>query len=46
LYFLALGDYDYPVAMSILFITAILTVTATLLRDIFYTLLDPRIRYK
>lgn len=46
LYFLALGDYDYPVAMSILFITAILTVTATLLRDVFYTLLDPRIRYK
>lgn len=46
LYFLALGDYDYPVAMSILFITAVLTVTATLIRDILYTLLDPRIRYK
>jgi peptide/nickel transport system permease protein len=43
---LALGEYDYPVAMSILFITAILTVTATLIRDILYTLLDPRIRYK
>lgn len=46
LYFLALGDYDYPVAMAILFITAVLTVTATLIRDILYTLLDPRIRYK
>lgn len=46
LYFLALGDYDYPVAMSILFITAVLTVIATLIRDILYTLLDPRIRYK
>lgn len=44
LYFTALGDYDYPVAMSILFITAILTVIATLLRDILYTLVDPRIR--
>jgi peptide/nickel transport system permease protein len=45
LYFLALGDYDYPVAMAILFITAILTVVATLIRDILYTMLDPRIRY-
>jgi peptide/nickel transport system permease protein len=45
LYFLALGDYDYPVAMAILFITAILTVIATLIRDILYTILDPRIRY-
>lgn len=46
LYFLALGEYDYPVAMAILFIIAVLTVTATLIRDILYTLLDPRIRYK
>jgi peptide/nickel transport system permease protein len=45
LYFLALGDADYPVAMAILFISSVLTVIATLLRDIFYTLLDPRIRY-
>jgi peptide/nickel transport system permease protein len=45
LYFLALGDYDYPVAMAILFIIAILTVIATLIRDILYTVLDPRIRY-
>lgn len=45
LYFTALGDYDYPVAMSILFITAILTVIATLLRDVLYTLVDPRIRF-
>lgn len=44
LYFQALGDYDYPVAMAILFITAILTVIATLLRDILYTIVDPRIR--
>lgn len=44
LYWQSLGDYDYPVAMAILFITAILTVIATLLRDILYTIVDPRIR--
>ena len=44
LYFLALGESDYPVAMAILFLIAILTVFATLLRDILYTLVDPRIR--
>lgn len=44
LYLLALGDYDYPVAMAIFFILAILTVIATLLRDFFYTIADPRIR--
>jgi len=45
LYFLALGDSDYPVAMAILFIIAVLTVFATLLRDILYTIVDPRIRF-
>jgi len=44
LYLLALGDYDYPVAMAIFFILAVLTVIATLLRDLFYTIADPRIR--
>ncbi len=44
LYFLALGDNDYPVAMAILFIIAVLTVAATLLRDILYTVVDPRIK--
>jgi len=44
LYFQALGEYDYPVALAILLITAILTVIATLLRDILYTIVDPRIR--
>jgi len=43
LYILALGDYDYPVAMAIFFVIAILTVIATLLRDILYTVVDPRI---
>ncbi|MDD2696262.1 MAG: ABC transporter permease, partial [Anaerolineales bacterium] len=44
LYILALGDYDYPVAMALLLITAVLTVLATLLQDILYTMVDPRIR--
>lgn len=46
LYLLALGDYDYPVAMAIFFIIAVLTVIATLMRDILYTVVDPRIRLK
>jgi peptide/nickel transport system permease protein len=46
LYFLALGDSDFPVAMAILFITAVLTVLATLIRDLLYTVVDPRIRYQ
>jgi peptide/nickel transport system permease protein len=44
LYFDALGRSDYPVAMAILFIIAVLTVIATLLRDVLYTVVDPRIR--
>jgi len=45
LYVQALGNYDYPVNMAILFITAVLTVIATLIRDILYTVVDPRIRF-
>ncbi len=44
LYYIALGESDFPVAMAILFITAVLTVIATLLRDLLYMLVDPRIR--
>ncbi len=44
LYIKALGDFDYPVAMAIFFILAVLTVIATLLRDVLYTMVDPRIR--
>ena len=46
LYLLALGAYDYPVAMAVFFITAVLTVIATLIRDLLYTVVDPRIRLK
>jgi peptide/nickel transport system permease protein len=45
LYVQALGNSDYPVNMAILFITAVLTVIATLLRDVLYTIVDPRIRF-
>jgi peptide/nickel transport system permease protein len=44
LFVLGLNSYDYPVAMAILFITAVLVVIATLLQDILYTMVDPRIR--
>jgi len=44
LYYDALGRNDYPVAMAFLIIVAVLTVIATLLRDILYTVADPRIR--
>lgn len=44
LYFDALGRTDYPVAMALLLITAVLTVIATLMSDVLYTVADPRIR--
>ncbi len=46
LYFDALNSNDWPVVMSILFITAVLVVFATLLGDLLYTIVDPRIRFK
>ncbi|OGO26722.1 MAG: hypothetical protein A2136_00805 [Chloroflexi bacterium RBG_16_54_11] len=45
LYVYALGANDYPVAMAFLFISAVLVVIATLLGDILYTIVDPRIRF-
>lgn len=44
LFFDSLGRNDYPVSMAILLITAVLTVIATLLGDVLYTLVDPRIK--
>lgn len=41
----ALGRNDWPVALALVFITAVLTVIATLLGDILYTVVDPRIRF-
>ncbi|MCC7354441.1 MAG: ABC transporter permease [Anaerolineae bacterium] len=45
LYFDGLGRSDWPVVMALFFITAILTVFATLIADLLYTVLDPRIRF-
>jgi len=45
LYVYALGANDYPVAMAFLFIISVLVVIATLLGDILYTIVDPRIRF-
>ena len=42
----ALNRDDWPIVMAILFITAILVVIATLVGDILYTLVDPRIRFE
>jgi peptide/nickel transport system permease protein len=46
LYFDALSADDWPVVMVFLFISAVLTVIATLVGDILYTIVDPRIRYE
>ncbi|MCX6032360.1 MAG: ABC transporter permease [Chloroflexi bacterium] len=45
LYFDALTRSDWPVALSFIFITAVLTVIATMIGDILYTVVDPRIKY-
>jgi peptide/nickel transport system permease protein len=45
LYVNALSANDYPVAMAFLFINAVLVVIATLLGDLLYTIVDPRIRF-
>jgi peptide/nickel transport system permease protein len=45
LYFDALSANDWPVVMAYLFIIAVLVVVATLIRDIVYTIVDPRIRF-
>jgi peptide/nickel transport system permease protein len=41
----ALNRDDWPIVMAILFISAILVVIATLVGDILYTIVDPRIRF-
>ncbi len=45
LYFDALSRSDWNIALAFIFITAVLTVFATLLGDILYTVVDPRIKY-
>jgi len=45
LYWDALNRSDYPIALAIIFITGTLTVIATLLGDVLYTIVDPRIKF-
>jgi len=44
LYLEGLSQFDWPVVQAYLLISAVLTVIATLLSDILYTVVDPRIR--
>ncbi|MEM7335051.1 MAG: ABC transporter permease [Chloroflexota bacterium] len=46
LFFDALQFNDWPIVMALLFITAILVVIATLIGDVLYTIIDPRIRFE
>jgi peptide/nickel transport system permease protein len=41
----ATRDFDYPLLMGVLLITAIMVVFANLLADIAYAVVDPRIKY-
>jgi peptide/nickel transport system permease protein len=41
----SLSKSDYPVVMAIMFISAVLVVLSSLLADVLYAALDPRIRY-
>jgi len=45
LYIDALNRSDWPIALAFIFIIGILTVLATLIGDILYTIVDPRIKY-
>jgi peptide/nickel transport system permease protein len=44
-YIQAVNNFDYPVLMGILVITAVAVVLANLLADILYAVVDPRISY-
>jgi peptide/nickel transport system permease protein len=41
----ATRDFDYPILMGVLLITAMLVVLANLLADLAYAFVDPRIKY-
>jgi peptide/nickel transport system permease protein len=41
----ATGNFDYPVLMGILVVTAVIVVMANLLADVVYGIADPRISY-
>jgi peptide/nickel transport system permease protein len=45
LFIQALAQNDWPIVMAFLYINAILVVIATLIGDVLYTIIDPRIRF-
>ena len=45
LFFQALQQFDYPLLMGILFVSAVLVVSFNFLADIAYAVVDPRISY-
>jgi ABC-type dipeptide/oligopeptide/nickel transport system permease component len=44
LYILAIQQLDYPIIMGTTMVITVMLVTATLLTDIAYVVIDPRIR--
>jgi peptide/nickel transport system permease protein len=42
----AVGQFDYPVVMAVLLLSAVLVIVGNLLADISYRLADPRVRLK
>jgi peptide/nickel transport system permease protein len=44
-FIVATNNFDYPVLMGILVITAVIVVAANLLADILYAVVDPRVSY-
>ena len=45
LFYQAAGNSDYPVLLGITVVVAVATVVGSLLADILYAVLDPRVRY-
>ena len=43
--YMSLLDRDYPVALGILMISAMLTLLGNVLSDMLYATIDPRIRF-
>lgn len=44
-FILSTSNYDYPVLMGLLSVTAVVTVAANLIADLMYAVVDPRVRY-
>ena len=45
LFYTAATEQDYPILLGVTAITAFATVIGSLLADVMYAVLDPRVRY-